>query len=669
MGRMSPTTWPFVVHVAFIAALGITACETRVPLGARDASSVPDTGDSSVPDTGDSAISDTTSDVARDATVVVAHTLSPTCRDDDPWRWSNPTPQGQTLTGVWAAAANDVWAVGAAGTVLHFDGSRWRCVPSATEQNLRVVWGTGSNDVWASGTRNGGAEILHWNGTQWSVVGRATGQNVLAIGGTGPSDVWVISDPNYPALHWDGTAWTEYNTVGSQSLRALWGGRPDDVWAIGFDGAFGMWHWDGASWTNNVPLPFPNRPYPPFLDIWGRNANEVWAVGYNRDEPLIIRWDGREWSQVPSPATGPLLRVWGSGDSDVWILGLRELLHWNGARWSSRAVGGVAIDPRSPGASGLTMIGDNDGWFVSYGGQMVRWSGSEWSEPPTIRSNLGAMWGTGRDDVWSVGGQGAIIHWDGSAWRAVPSGTTAQLVGVWGSGSRDVWAIGGGASVHWDGIAWSPIPVPDATSLSDISGVDASNVWVVGASASTRPLVKRWDGTAWSSVSLGVEEIDRLQLTAVWARSASEVWVVGKQDPIVHGEEPPGPVVTVVLRWDGAQWSRVPFEATGGLTDIGAWGAEAAVYVAGPQGVFRRDGAGWAPLPTPPGASVGVDRIWGLNASHLWAVNGRAIRFWNGSSWTAAAFTVPNSLFASVWGTDNNAWVVGGYGMVLHYGP
>lgn len=42
--------------------------------------------------------------------------FSPGCPADDPWRWANPLPQGQTLTAAWAASERDVWAVGVAGT-------------------------------------------------------------------------------------------------------------------------------------------------------------------------------------------------------------------------------------------------------------------------------------------------------------------------------------------------------------------------------------------------------------------------------------------------------------------------------------------------------------------------------------------------------------------------
>lgn len=39
------------------------------------------------------------------------------CSSDN-WCWENPLPAGSDLFGVWAANANNVWAVGYGGTIL-----------------------------------------------------------------------------------------------------------------------------------------------------------------------------------------------------------------------------------------------------------------------------------------------------------------------------------------------------------------------------------------------------------------------------------------------------------------------------------------------------------------------------------------------------------------------
>src|SRR5438309_12107938 len=84
----------------------------------------------------------------------------------DGWCWSNPLPQGNPLWSVWGSASTDVWAVGEGGTILHWDGSTWSGVSSATRNILYGGWGTASADVWAVGA---GGTILRWDGRSWSV--------------------------------------------------------------------------------------------------------------------------------------------------------------------------------------------------------------------------------------------------------------------------------------------------------------------------------------------------------------------------------------------------------------------------------------------------------------------------------------------------------------------
>ena len=60
----------------------------------------------------------------------------------DGWQWQNPLPQGNDLHSVWGSSATDVFVVGDAGTVLHYDGSAWSKMNCGTSANLKGVWGT-----------------------------------------------------------------------------------------------------------------------------------------------------------------------------------------------------------------------------------------------------------------------------------------------------------------------------------------------------------------------------------------------------------------------------------------------------------------------------------------------------------------------------------------------
>ena len=68
-----------------------------------------------------------------------AHAQEPGSGDGS-WTWQNPLPQGNNLSGVWGTDAQNVWAVGDGGALLHWDGSNWTTQSSGTVNYLTGVW-------------------------------------------------------------------------------------------------------------------------------------------------------------------------------------------------------------------------------------------------------------------------------------------------------------------------------------------------------------------------------------------------------------------------------------------------------------------------------------------------------------------------------------------------
>jgi len=63
------------------------------------------------------------------------------------------------LSGVWGKAADDVYAVGDDGTIIHFDGASWSPMASGTQNQLRGIAGT-ADEVFAVGA---GGTILRFS--------------------------------------------------------------------------------------------------------------------------------------------------------------------------------------------------------------------------------------------------------------------------------------------------------------------------------------------------------------------------------------------------------------------------------------------------------------------------------------------------------------------------
>ena len=57
----------------------------------------------------------------------------------------------EDLYEIWGRSSSDLYVVGDAGTILHYDGSSWSDVSGASTTNLRGVWYSSSNNVYAVG--------------------------------------------------------------------------------------------------------------------------------------------------------------------------------------------------------------------------------------------------------------------------------------------------------------------------------------------------------------------------------------------------------------------------------------------------------------------------------------------------------------------------------------
>jgi hypothetical protein len=103
------------------------------------------------------------------------------------WTLPEPSIESHALYKIWGTGADDVWAVGDAGLVVHWGGAAegWVEVPSGTDIDLISLWGTGPDEILAVGGRTGGV-LSRWDGAQW------TAQEVPALPGL--NGVWMAPD-------------------------------------------------------------------------------------------------------------------------------------------------------------------------------------------------------------------------------------------------------------------------------------------------------------------------------------------------------------------------------------------------------------------------------------------------------------------------------------------
>ena len=388
------------------------------------------------------------------------------------------------LAGVAAVGADQVYAVGAGGTVIFWDGARWAPVtglrlpiPESSDtrpetRDLLSVWGSGSSDVWI-----GGAGVLwRWQDGTWAVV-TVGSRSFTAITGTSASEVWFAGSDG-AVLRWNGGSLSTVHGSSVFGAGGIWVGDPNDVWVSYYHS---IEHWDGNAWT---PLSLSYS----INGLSGAAAGDVWGVGTGG---AIAHWNGRTWSPAPPPAPGltapsqlpyGVRALWVSGANDVWLASMSFLYHFDGSAMTS-------ITPR-PGVH-----------------------------------NINVLWGSGPRDVWAFGAGGEIIHWDGVHWSLAENTGTDEFLDGGGSSANDIWAVGLHSAYHFDGVSWaSKNQGVESTALQAVYTAGPGLAWAGGFNDT----LMCWNGQNWSRETAIPSSSYTSGIKLIWGTGPSNVWAFGE---------------------------------------------------------------------------------------------------------------------------------------------
>lgn len=118
--------------------------------------------------------------------------------------------------------------------ILRYDGSAWtEEVRSEPDLVFFGVWSAAPDDAFAVGAVGETAAIHHFDGTAWSAMTVPPVGPLFHVWGASGTDVYAVGDGTI--LHYDGAAWTEVQTL-AQQLTGVWGSSPADVFAVGESG-------------------------------------------------------------------------------------------------------------------------------------------------------------------------------------------------------------------------------------------------------------------------------------------------------------------------------------------------------------------------------------------------------------------------------------------------
>lgn len=237
---------------------------------------------------------------------------------------------------------------------------------------------------------------------------------------------------------------------------------------------------------------------------------------------------------------------------------------------------------------------------------------------------------------------------------APTGGQFSILRAVAPTSDKDVWAVGFYTTPdsplnsplsrplleHWDGSIWTQIPLlrdadTDSVELNGVAALSSDNVWVVGWRRTSIPqtFIMHYNGRDWTVVPSPSPGQGFNRLNGIATITPDDIWAVGAYgDP--RPEAGANSSLTLILHWDGLNWTQTPAP--------GLWGLEAVVALA---------------------------------SDNLWAVGGNTIAHWDGKGWSDFPWRSPSDnayyTFHSIAAlTPDDMWVVGEWGrgvVTLHW--
>lgn len=473
------------------------------------------------------------------------------------WEWLNPLPQGNNLYGVWVNTPSDVFAVGAAGTILHYDGSSWSSMTSGTSLSLYAVWGTSGAHVIAVGDQG---TILRYDGSSWSSMASGTTAALNAVWGSAPHNVLAVG-ANGAILRYDGSSWSAMASGTSKSLYGVWCSSATSAFAVGDTGI--ILRYNGSNWSSMA------SPATTWLNgIWGSSDSNVFAVGASG---TILYYNGSGWSAMDSGTPEWLSGVWGKSDSDVFAVGDNgDILHYDGFCW------GTMASPSNAWLNAVNGSADGNVFTVGLSGEILAFDGGTWSSMASPTTTwLNAVWGSSGSDVFAVGNSGAILHYEGNTWSNMSSPAARSLMGIWGIAQADLFAVGeGGAILHTIDSGSSntstTTPSTTTTSIADTTTTQPTTTTSIEhgtSTTTTEPSTTTSSMETSSTTTTAIVGVRIVNITQDWS---------GENDVTLTWESSVGQSYSILLK-DDFSGSFIPVDMVTGnqgttsWTDNGVW--------------------------------------------------------------------------------------------------
>lgn len=549
--------------------------------------------------------------------------------------WQNPLPQGNRLTSVRAIASNDVWAVGAAGTILHWDGSKWSLEPSGTTVQLNDLWAYNALKLWVVGHNSTILRYTPPSFTQDPVGGLG---DLYAVRGIDPQKIWAAGTNN-AAVKWNGTQWQQFGPGSLVTYRGIWPQDVNNAWTCTVGG--GIW-----AWHMQPDLLERNGGNADLLRMWGTSLSSLYAVGNSGQ--FLHRETGGTWTALNSGTTVTLSGMWGPDSSQAWIVGSAgTVLRWSGGTSTPTSDAGfLGVDWND-----VSGVSRSDIWAVGDAGALMHRDATSWQMVRTgPTTTIHGAWAAAENDAWAVGSGGLLLHWDGTSWKSMQAPITSDWYAVAGSSGSDVWVAGlQGNAMHWNGSQWSMQPVQTTADMRGLYVAPTGTaVFAVGLTGN----IYRFTGNVWQKLTSNLST----NLNAIWGSGSDDIWAAGQLGNVLH--------------WNGSTWSPISSPTVQEIYAIGGT-AVSNLWFAGANGTaLYWDGVMLRSRNT--GLTGNLRAVWSNGSNTLAAgENGVLFRFSSvTNTWTPQPTGTANTLRALIQRPQTattDLWLLGDSGTILFY--
>lgn len=275
------------------------------------------------------------------------------------------------------------------------------------------------------------------------------------------------------------------------------------------------------------------------LSISGTGPSALYAVGADTEDgrgPLVLRYNGTDWTRLATGAAGDLWWITDRMVGDSFFLGGEGglILRYRPADDSFEpyttpgqqtmfGVWGVSPD-NVVAVGGEVNVSDTDG-------VIWRFDGASWVQEDLSSTNpdgiptLFKVWGRSPNEVYACGARGTVLRYDGTSWTKLTTATTRTLFTVYGNATR-VASTGGaqsGVIVELSGDEFVDVTPAGLLQMNGVFVPPTGEAVAVGREGA----VSFRGASGWRSENTGLNLDFAIDYHAAWIDPEGGVWAVG----------------------------------------------------------------------------------------------------------------------------------------------